>query len=92
LQDEVNDFSNNIYKGYDTLDDAQEEYWSFLADHTMAIQAMTHEPMPHQLMHRQPMFLPAMSLGEGTPHVRESAVKYFIIVVPIVVIVKFLFL
>jgi hypothetical protein len=26
FQDEVNDFSNNIYKGYGTLEDAQEEY------------------------------------------------------------------
>jgi hypothetical protein len=63
-QDQVNGFSNKSYKGYDTLEEVQEEYESFLADQTKVIQVMAQQPMP----------LLAMPL-EGQPPVRQSRVK-----------------
>jgi hypothetical protein len=40
IQDQVNGFSNNNYKGYETFEEAQQEYQSFLANHTMDTHAI----------------------------------------------------
>jgi ribonuclease HI len=37
---QVNGFSNNIYRGYQTLEEAVEKFNQFLADEAMAYQGM----------------------------------------------------
>jgi hypothetical protein len=51
----VNGFSNNSYRGYQTLEEAVEEFNLFLADEAMAYQGMAV-----QALHAQGMALQAM--------------------------------
>jgi hypothetical protein len=44
IQDQVNGFFNNNYKGYETFEEAQQEYESFLANHTMGSHAVALLP------------------------------------------------
>ena len=39
-QDQVSGYSNNSYRGYETLEKAHQEYESFLDDEAMAVQAI----------------------------------------------------
>jgi hypothetical protein len=42
-QNQVNDFSNNCYRGYETREEAEEEYHKFLAKEAMYVQTMDVE-------------------------------------------------
>ena len=96
-----NGFSNNSYRGYETLQEAEEEYHSFLADQAMAVQAMANQAladhamavhaMPDQPMAEHAMAVQAMRIGEGAPHIGESRLKDLIIVFLIAVVVKVVF-
>jgi hypothetical protein len=46
----VNGFSNNSYRGYQTLEKAEEEFNQFLADEAMAYQGMVVQAPPAQGM------------------------------------------
>jgi viroplasmin and RNaseH domain-containing protein len=39
-QDQVSGYANNNYRGYETLEEAQQEYQSFLDDEVMKIEAI----------------------------------------------------
>ena len=86
-QDQVSGYSNNSYTSYQTLQEAQEEYQSFLDNEAIALAAI-HEAVP--LAQLPPEAVPddAMAIAQGAPQVHESRVKDFIIVFLIVVIVR----
>jgi hypothetical protein len=46
----VNGFSNNSYRGYQTLEEAVEEFNQFLADEAMTYQGMAVQALPTQRM------------------------------------------
>jgi t-SNARE complex subunit (syntaxin) len=79
-QDQVSGYSSNNYRGYETLEEAQQDYHSFLDDEAI------DQPVP--LAHLPSEALPAL---QGAPEVRKRRVKDFIIVFLIVVIVRILF-
>jgi hypothetical protein len=85
-QDQVSGYSNNIYKWYETLQVAQQEYLTFLEDEFMADQVIDELV---SLAHLPPEEVHAL---QGIPpEVRQSRVKDYIIVFLIVVIVRILF-
>jgi hypothetical protein len=101
----VNDFSNNSYRGYQTLVEADEEFNQFLADDAMAyqgmavqalpaqgitLQALPIQGMPVQGMPAQDMPLQSMVV-KATPHHGGHRFRDFIIVVLMVVITRLLF-
>jgi hypothetical protein len=100
FQAQVNGFSNNSYKGYQTQEEAEEEFNQFLADEAMAyegmaiqalfVQRMTLQALPFEGMHVQAMPLQAV-LVEAVPHHAGHRVKDLIIVVLLVVIARLLF-
>jgi hypothetical protein len=58
---QVNGFLNNSYRGYQTLEEAVEEFNQFLADEAMAYQGMAVQALPAQGMALQA--LPSPSNG-----------------------------
>jgi hypothetical protein len=96
----VNGFSNNSYRGYQTLEEAVEEFNQFLADEAMAYQGMDVQALPTQGMALQAlpvqgmpahtMPLQAMAV-EAMPHHCVHKFRDFIILVLIVVIARLLF-
>jgi hypothetical protein len=54
-QAQVHGFSNNSYRGYQTLEEASEEFNQFLADEAMAYQDMDVQALPSQEMALQAM-------------------------------------
>jgi hypothetical protein len=75
-QDQVNGFLNNSYKGYETFEEAHQEYQSFLADHAMDARAVALLPLPTET---------------GAPQVHSSRLPEFIIVGLIVLFFKIVF-
>jgi viroplasmin and RNaseH domain-containing protein len=55
FQAQVNGFSNNIYIGYQTLEEAVEEFNQFPVDEAMAYQGMAVQALPTQGMALQAM-------------------------------------
>jgi hypothetical protein len=99
-QAQVNGFSNNSYRGYQTLEEAVEEFNLFLADEAMAYQGMAVQALPAQgmalqAMHVQGMSAHAMPLQavavEAMPHHGGYGFRDFIILVLMVVIARLLF-
>jgi hypothetical protein len=96
----VNGFSNNSYRGYQTLEEAVEEFNQFLADEAMAYQGMAIQALPAQGMVLQAlsiqdmpahaMPLQAMAV-EAMPHHGGHRFRDFIIIVLMVVITRLLF-
>jgi hypothetical protein len=99
-QAQVNGFSNNSYRGYQTLEEAVEEFNQFLADEAMAYQGMAVQALPAQGMALQAlpvqgmpahaMPLQAMAV-EAMPHHGEHKFRDFTILVLMVVIARLLF-
>jgi hypothetical protein len=83
-QDQVSRYSNNNYIGYETLQEAQQQYRMFLDDKSMKIEAID-QPVP--LAQLPPEVVPAL---QGAPEVRKRRVKDFIILFLIVRIVTIL--
>jgi viroplasmin and RNaseH domain-containing protein len=54
-QAQVNGFSNNSYRGYQTREEVEEEFNLFMADEAMAYQAMTVQALSAQGMTLQAM-------------------------------------
>jgi hypothetical protein len=100
-QAQVNGFSNKSYRGYQTLEEAVEEFNQFLADEAMgyqgmAVQAilaqgMALQALPVQGMPAHAMPLQAMAV-EAMPHHGGHRFRDFIILVLMVVIARLLFL
>ncbi|KAK1610773.1 hypothetical protein QYE76_034446 [Lolium multiflorum] len=85
-QDQGSGYSNNNYRGYETLEEAQQEYLTFLEEELLEDQAID-EAVP--LAQLPPEEVHAL---HGAPsEVRLSRVKDYIIVLLIVVIVRILF-
>jgi hypothetical protein len=85
-QDQVNDYSNNSYRGYATLEEAHQEYLSFLEeelqeDHTID-EAVPLAQLPPEEVH---------ALQGAPPEVHPSRVKDYIIAFLIILIVRILF-
>jgi hypothetical protein len=99
-QAQVNGLLNNSYRGYQTLEEAEEKFNQFLADEAMAykgmdVQALTAQGMslqdlPVQGMHVQVMPLQAITV-EAMPHHGGHMFRDFIIVVLLVVIARLWF-
>jgi hypothetical protein len=99
-QAQVKGFLNNIYRGYQTLEEAMEEFNQFLADEAMAYQGMAVQALPAQGMalqalrvqgmHAQAMPLQAMAV-EAMSHHGGHRFRVFIIVVLMAVIARLLF-
>ena len=85
-QDQVNGYSNNSYRGYKTLEEAQQEYLTFLEEEFLEDQAIDEAvplaKLPPEEVH---------ALQRAPPEVRPSQVKDYIIASLIVVIVRTLF-
>ena len=84
-QDQVNGYSNNSYRGYETLKEAQQEYLTFLEEELLEDQAIDQPVLLAQLPPE------AVHALQGAPEVRDRRVKDYIIVFLIVVIVRILF-
>jgi hypothetical protein len=56
----VNGFSNNSYRGYQTLEEAVEELNQFLADEAMTYQGMAVQALPAQRMALQVLLVQDM--------------------------------
>jgi hypothetical protein len=69
----VNGFSNNSYKGYQTLEEAVEEFNQFLADEAMAYQDMAVQALPTQGM--APQALPVQGMPAHAMPLQEMAVE-----------------
>ncbi|KAK1662710.1 hypothetical protein QYE76_050869 [Lolium multiflorum] len=81
----VNGYSNNSYRGYATLEEAQQEYLTFLEEELLEDQAINDVPLvqlPPEEVH---------ALQGAPPEVRPSRVKDYIIAFLIVVIVRIVF-
>ncbi|KAK1642998.1 hypothetical protein QYE76_060803 [Lolium multiflorum] len=85
-QDQVNDYSNNSYRGYETLEEAQQEYLTFLEEEFLEDQAIDEAVPLAQLPPEE-----VHALQGAPPMVRPSRVKYYIIAFLIVVIMRILF-
>jgi hypothetical protein len=82
----VSGYSNNSYRRYETLEEAQQEYLTFLEDEFRADQAIDELVL---LAHLPPEEAHAL---QGAPlEVCQSRVKDYIIAFLIVVIVRILF-
>jgi hypothetical protein len=97
---QVNGFSNNSYRGYQTRDEAEEEFNLFLANEDMAyqyivVQALPAQGMALQFMYVQGMLVQAMPLQamavEAMPQQCGHMFRDFMIVVMLVVITKLVF-
>jgi hypothetical protein len=96
----VNGFLNNSYRGYKTLEEAEDEFNQFLADEAMAYQGMAVQALsaqgmalqalPVQGMPAQAMPSQAMAV-EAMPHHVGHRFRDFIIVVLMVLIARLLF-
>jgi hypothetical protein len=95
----VNGFLNNSYRGYQTLEEAEEEFNQFMADEAMAYQDMAVQALPAQGMALQALHVQGMSaqvmplqamVVEAMPH-GEHRFRDFIIIVLMVVIARLLF-
>jgi hypothetical protein len=86
----LNGFSNNSYRGYQTLEEVVEEFNRFLANEAIAYQGMVVQALPAQGMALQAMSLQAMVV-EAMPHHGGYRFRDFIIVVLMVVIARLLF-
>jgi viroplasmin and RNaseH domain-containing protein len=85
FQDQVSGYSNNSYKEYEILKEAQQEYHNFLNHEAMVVEAINQlVPLAH---------LPSETVHalQGAPDVRHSRVKEYIIVFLIAVIMRILF-
>ncbi|KAK1695255.1 hypothetical protein QYE76_011952 [Lolium multiflorum] len=86
-QDQVNGYSNNSYRGYATLEEAQQEYLTFLKEELLEDQAIDDvvplAQLPPEEVH---------ALQGAPPEVRPSRVKDYITAFLIVVIVRVVFL
>jgi hypothetical protein len=82
----VNDYSNNSYRGYATLEGAQAEYQTSFDNQEMVIPGMEQ---PLLLAHGapEPVGVLAMPSAQATLKVRASKVKEFFILFLIVVII-----
>jgi hypothetical protein len=87
---QVNGFSNNSYKGYQTQEEAEEELNQFLADEAMSYEAMTVPALSAQGMDLQALPVEGMPV-QAMPHHAGHRVRDFIIVVMLVVIARLLF-
>jgi hypothetical protein len=96
----VNGFSNNSYRGYQTLEKAVEEFNQFLADEAMAYQGIVVQALPAQRMALQALPVEGMSahdmplqamVVEAMPHHGGHKFRDFIIVVLMVVIARLMF-
>ncbi|KAK1679269.1 hypothetical protein QYE76_040117 [Lolium multiflorum] len=85
-QDQVNGYSNNSYRGYATLEEAHQEYLSFLEEELQEDHAIDKEVPLAQLPPEE-----VHALQAAPPEVRPSRVKDYIIAFLIVVIVRILF-
>ncbi|KAK1696000.1 hypothetical protein QYE76_012697 [Lolium multiflorum] len=87
-QDQVNGYSNNSYRGYKTLEEAQQEYLTFLKEDFLEDQAIDEAVPLAQLPPEE-----GHALQGAPPEVRPIRVKDYIIVFLflIVVIVRILF-
>ncbi|KAK1613134.1 hypothetical protein QYE76_036807 [Lolium multiflorum] len=85
-QYQVSAYSNNNYRGYETLEEAQQEYLTFLEDEFMVDQAID-QPVPLAHLPSEEVH----ALQGAPPEVHQSRVKDYIIVFLIVVIVRILF-
>ena len=74
-QEQVNGYSNNNYEGFETLEEAHQNYSNFLN----AIEGVPHEIPAHEV------------IPEVPNEVRGSRIKDSVIIVLVVVIVKLLF-
>ncbi|KAK1618836.1 hypothetical protein QYE76_024353 [Lolium multiflorum] len=85
-KDQVNGYSNNSYRGYETLEEPHQKYLTFLEEELLEDQAideaMPLAQLPLEVVH---------ALQGAPPMVRPSRVKYYIIAFLIVVIVRILF-
>jgi hypothetical protein len=86
-QDQVSGYSNNSYRGYETLEEAHQEYLTFVEDEFLAHQAID-EPVPLAQLPLEEVH----ALQGAPPEVHPSRVKDYIIAFLIVVIVRILFL
>ncbi|KAK1653956.1 hypothetical protein QYE76_071761 [Lolium multiflorum] len=82
----VSGYSNNSYRGYETLEEAQQEYLTFLEEENLEDQAIDEAVPLAQLPSEE-----VHALQGAPPEVRPSRVKDFIIAFLIVVIVRILF-
>jgi hypothetical protein len=96
-QDQVNGYSNNSYRGYATLEEAQQEYLSFLEeelqeDHAID-EAVPLAQLPPEEVHALQRAPPeeVHALQGAPPEVRPTRVKDYFITFLIVVIVRILF-
>jgi hypothetical protein len=96
----VNGFLNSSYRGYQTLEEAVEEFNQFLAAEAMAYQGMAVQALPAQGMALQALPVQGMpaqatplhAMGVGAmPHHGGHRFRDFIIVVLMVVIARLLF-
>ena len=85
-QDQVNGYSNNSYRGYATLEEAQQEYLGYLEEELLEDQAIDDAVPLAQLPPEE-----VHALQGAPPKVRPSRVKDYIIAFLIVVIVRILF-
>jgi hypothetical protein len=88
----VNGISNNSYRGYQTLEEAKEEFNQFLADEAMAYQGMAVQALPAQGMSLQVLpiqGMPAQAMTlQAMPHHGGQRFRDFIIDVLMVVIAR----
>ncbi|KAK1608637.1 hypothetical protein QYE76_032310 [Lolium multiflorum] len=85
-QDQVNGYSNNIYRGYATLEEAQQEYLTYLQEELLEDQAI-HDAVPLAQLPPEEV----QALQGAPPEVRSSRVKDYIIAFLIRVIVRIVF-
>ncbi|KAK1666310.1 hypothetical protein QYE76_054469 [Lolium multiflorum] len=84
--DKVNGYSNNSYRGYATLEEAQQEYLTFLEEELLEDQAIDDAVPLAQLPPEE-----VHALQGAPPEVRPRRVKDYIIAFLIVVIVRIVF-
>ncbi|KAK1643459.1 hypothetical protein QYE76_061264 [Lolium multiflorum] len=85
-QDQVNGYSNNSYRGYETLEEAHQEYLTFLEEEFLEDQAIDEAVPLVQLPPKE-----VHALQGASPMVRPCRVKDYIIPFLIMVIVRILF-
>jgi hypothetical protein len=97
-QTQVNGFSNNSYRGYQTLEEAVEEFnqadeamgYQGMAVQALRAQGMALQALPVQGMPAHAMPLQAMPV-EAMPHHGRHRFRDFIILVLMVLIARLLF-
>ncbi|KAK1608624.1 hypothetical protein QYE76_032297 [Lolium multiflorum] len=83
LSHRVNGYSNNSYRGYATLEEAQQEYLTYLQEELLEDQAI-HDAVPLAQLPPEEV----QALQGAPPEVRSSRVKDYIIAFLIMVIVR----